>query len=150
VILEAADDADVAVGSRWQSPNSLSEWNLFRRLMTGGGHALTRVVLGLPYDATGAFRAYRLDRIPEATFALVHANSYGFFFESLFVLHVNGFHVREIPIVLPARTYGHSKMTMAAALHSVRFMLGIAARYRRHPDAFRLKAPPNRQERTPV
>jgi Glycosyltransferases involved in cell wall biogenesis len=140
--LEASDRCDVVVGSRWTALDSLPGWNIFRRMMTGAGHMLTRAVLGMPYDATGAFRAYRLDHIPEETFALVQSRSYSFFFESLFILHQNGFSIGEIPIVLPARTYGHSKMTMKAALNSVRIMLAIAARFRRAPAEFRLKAAP--------
>lgn len=138
--LEASDSADVVVGSRWTALDSLPGWNLFRRMMTGAGHFLTRAVLGMPYDATGAFRAYRLDHIPEALFSLVQSRSYSFFFESLFILHQNGFRIEEIPIVLPARTYGHSKMTMRAALQSVRIMLAIAARFRRSPLEFRMRA----------
>ncbi len=140
--LRAADTADVVVGSRWTAMNSLPGWNMFRRMMTGMGHFLTRIVLGLRYDATGAFRAYRLDRIPEAVFSLVQSRSYSFFFESLFILHKNAARIHEIPIVLPARTYGHSKMTMQGAVQSVRIMLGIAVRYRRRPGDFHLVAPP--------
>jgi dolichol-phosphate mannosyltransferase len=140
--LRASDTADVVVGSRWTAMNSLPGWNLFRRMMTGMGHLLTRVVLGLRYDATGAFRAYRLDRIPQEVFGLVQSKSYSFFFESLFILHKNASRIHEIPIVLPARTYGHSKMTMRGALQSVQIMLGIAMRYRRNPTEFHLTAPP--------
>ena len=138
--LEAADSADVVVGSRWTTLDSLPGWNVFRRMMTGMGHFLTRAVLGMPYDATGAFRAYRLDHVPRALFPLVQSRSYSFFFESLFILHQNGFRIEEIPIVLPARTYGHSKMTTRAALQSVKIMLGIGARFRRSPADFRLRA----------
>ncbi len=140
--LAASDTADVVVGSRWTAMGSLPGWNLFRRMMTGMGHVLTRTVLGMPYDATGAFRAYRLDRIPQAMFGLVQSKSYSFFFESLFILHKNAVRIREIPIVLPARTYGHSKMTLRAALQSVQIMLGIAARYRQQPSQFHLLAQP--------
>lgn len=138
--LKAADTADVVVGSRWTAANSLPGWNRFRRMMTGMGHVLTRLVLGLPYDATGAFRAYRLDRIPPEVLGLVQSKSYAFFFESLFILHKNACRISEIPIVLPARTYGHSKMTLRAALQSVRIMLGIAASYRREPARFHVAA----------
>ena len=140
--LRAAEAADVVVGSRWTAMGSLPGWNVFRRMMTGMGHLLTRIVLGLPYDATGAFRSYRLDRIPEEVFHLVTSKSYAFFFESLFVLHKNACRIHEIPIVLPARTYGHSKMTTRAALQSVRIMLGIAVRYRRRPTDFLVLATP--------
>jgi dolichol-phosphate mannosyltransferase len=140
--LREAETADVVVGSRWTSMHSLPGWNAYRRAMTNLGHLLTRALLGLPYDATGAFRAYRLDRIPQDVLSLVQSKSYSFFFESLFILHKNGLRIREISIVLPARTYGHSKMTLRAALQSVRIMLGIAATYRRRPAAFHVAAPP--------
>lgn len=69
--LELAGSHDVAVGSRYMLKTSLSEWNLFRKGLTLLGHFLTRNLLGMPYDATGAYRAYRLDRIPRQTFDLV-------------------------------------------------------------------------------
>jgi len=140
--LLASNTADVVVGSRWRAQHSLPGWSLFRRFMTGAGHVLTRRVLGLPYDATGAFRLYRLDRIPRELFGLVRSRSYSFFFESLFILHKNACRIAELPIVLPARTYGHSKMTTGAALQSVRIMLGIAVEYRRRPARFHVLAPP--------
>ena len=108
--LEASRDADVVVGSRYLHPESLSEWSPFRKSLTRLGHFLTRVVLGMRYDATGGFRLYRLDRIPAEAFELARSTSYSFFFESLYILFINGFRVKEIPIELPARTYGHSKM----------------------------------------
>jgi ubiquinone/menaquinone biosynthesis C-methylase UbiE len=72
----------------------------------------------MPYDATGAFRLYRLDRIPSGVFDIVYSRSYSFFFESLYVLWLNGYRVREIPLELPARTYGHSKMVWKDAVRS--------------------------------
>jgi dolichol-phosphate mannosyltransferase len=140
--LLASDEADVVVGSRWRSRNSLPGWSVFRRFMTNAGHLLTRRVLGLPYDATGAFRVYRLDRIPQELFGIVRSKAYAFFFESLFVLYQNACRIAELPIILPARTYGHSKMTTAAALQSVRIMLGIAVEYRRDRARFHTKARP--------
>jgi SAM-dependent methyltransferase len=127
---------------------SLPGWNFFRRAMTGLGHALTRHVLGLPYDASGAFRAYQLDRIPREVFGLVRSNGYSFFFESLFVLFKNAFCIRDVPIVLPARTYGSSKMTAAAALRSGRFVFELAVENLRHPEQFLLPPPPQKLDPT--
>jgi dolichol-phosphate mannosyltransferase len=89
------------------------------------GHYLTRWFLGLPYDATGAFRLYRLDRIPRGFIDVVQSRGYSFFFESLFILHLNGFRIKELPIVLPARVYGHSKMRLRDALHSVSHLMHL-------------------------
>jgi dolichol-phosphate mannosyltransferase len=110
-----AEGADVVVGSRYLLGNSLDEWTLFRRWLTRGGHLLTRTLLGLQEDASSAYRLYRLDRIPRTVFSLVRAKGYSFFFESLYVLRLNGFVIGEIPIVLPARASGRSKMGLLDA-----------------------------------
>ncbi len=123
----------VVVGTRFELEKSLSEWNPWRRCLTHTGHFLTRALLGIDHDATGAFRLYRLASIPREVFALVRSRDYAFFFESLHLLVLNGIAVGEVPIDLPARTYGSSKMrlgdvflgTLALFRHAVR------ARFRR-------------------
>lgn len=117
-----AEDADVAVGSRFLSPGSLQDWVWNRKLMTHVGHWLTTIFLGLRPDSTNAFRCYRLTRIPRGLFEMVVSPGYSFFYESLHRLNVNGFRIAEIPINLPARTYGHSKMRLSDVMHSVRFL----------------------------
>lgn len=116
--LAAGHQGDVVIGSRYLQAGSLRSWNLLRRFLTRTGHLLTTTFLRMPYDATGAFRLYRLSRIPAGLFNLVYSRSYSFFFESLYVLWLNGFAIKEIPLDLPARTYGHSKMAWRDALHS--------------------------------
>ncbi len=117
--LANAETADIVVGSRYLQDKSLSSWNAYRRSLTRLGHVATKLFLGMPYDATGAFRLYRLDRISKYFIDCVHSRGYSFFFESLYVLHLNGYHIAEIPTQLPARVYGHSKMKWSDALHSL-------------------------------
>ena len=81
-MIAAATDADLSVGSRWLNAGSLPGWNIFRRILTNLGHALTRWVLGVPQDASGAFRACRLDRIPRDLFSLIKSRGYSFFVSS--------------------------------------------------------------------
>ena len=64
-------ESDVVVGSRYLAPGSLPGWNLLRRSLTVFGHFLTTALLDMPEDASGAFRLYRLDRIPRELFGLV-------------------------------------------------------------------------------
>ncbi|MEK6579164.1 MAG: glycosyltransferase, partial [Bdellovibrionota bacterium] len=90
-ILAGAGDAAVKVGSRYMQGGSLAGWNLFRTFLTKTGHFLTETLLGMEYDATGGFRFYRLDVIPRYVFSLVRSKGYSFFFESLYVIHRNGF-----------------------------------------------------------
>jgi dolichol-phosphate mannosyltransferase len=117
--LDRAETADVVVGSRYIESDSLPGWTMVRRALTAGGHLLTKSLLGISQDATGAFRAYDLARIPREIFGLVRSRGYSFFFESLLILARNGFGIAEIPIKLPARTAGHSKMTFAEIRRSV-------------------------------
>ena len=137
-LIERSFQGDLAVGSRFLEGDSLPGWNPLRRVLTHLGHFLTVNMLGVHADATGAFRVYRLSRVPRELFALVRSTGYAFFFESLYVAQQNGLRVVEEPIKLPARTQGHSKMSAREILRSVHqlYQLGMASR--RNPGQFRL------------
>lgn len=124
-LLEKSNTYDIVVGSRWLKNGSLPGWNLFRKSMTITGHFLTKFVLGLKHDASGAFRVYRLDKIPEEIFHLILSKGYAFFLESLFVFTKNKLSIYEVPIVLPGRTAGNSKMNASAALKTVIYIFEL-------------------------
>ena len=133
-----ATEGDVVVGSRFASRESLPGWTLYRKTLTRLGHALTQRLLDMPYDATGAFRCYDLRRVPRAFLSRVRSDSYPFFFESLHLLHRNGLTVTEVPIHLPARTYGESKMRLRDVARGAGFLVGHALRARLRPGTLRL------------
>jgi len=120
---------DIVVGSRYMMKNSLDEWNISRKILTNLGHFLTRILLRMKYDATGAFRLYNLKQISPYVFSLVSSLGYSFFYESLFILNFNNYKINEIPIKLPARTYGHSKMKFKDAWQSLQFLFSIYINY---------------------
>lgn len=140
-LLQHAPDYALIVGSRYLQKDSLPGWNLLRRSLTTVGHLLTHHLLRLEHDATGAFRVYNLRRIPREVFGLVESRGYSFFFESLLVLAHNGFSIREVPIVLSARTYGSSKMSLREAAHSVARLFSLFVARHTNPSRFRLVAP---------
>lgn len=133
-----AVDADVVVGSRYKLDHSLSGWNLYRKFLTNAGHCMTTTLLHMPFDATGGFRYYRLDRLPKRLFNLVGSKGYSFFFESLYVIHSNKFKIAEVPIALPPRTYGHSKMTTDEIGRSVKLLFSIYMNQLFYPERFLL------------
>jgi dolichol-phosphate mannosyltransferase len=135
-LLEQSDGYDVIVASRWANKGSLPGWSLMRRFLTKLGHFCTRRLLGMPYDATGAFRVYHLDNIPRAVFSLVTARGYAFFFESLFLLNENRCRINQVPIVLPARVCGHSKMRWRDAFRSLWQMTSLAVTRVTNPGQF--------------
>ncbi|MEY2484895.1 MAG: dolichol-phosphate mannosyltransferase [Verrucomicrobiota bacterium] len=142
-VLQAAQDSNraVTIASRYLERDSLPGWNMMRRSLTHLGHFVTVNLLHLPHDATGALRVYQLSALPQELFDRVRSRGYSFFFESLFVLHRNGFGIKEIPIALPARTYGSSKMCLRETLRSISRLLGLYWAYIRHPETFLLASP---------
>jgi len=116
----------VGVGSRFLDPRSLEEWNLKRKFLTHLGHWLTSTLLRLPMDATGAFRIYRLDKIPRELWAKVKSRGYAFFFESLFILQNHKISCAEISICLPKRVYGESKLNLRQAWCSVQVLFALS------------------------
>lgn len=129
LFLENSDAFDVVVGSRFIASGSLKEWNPIRKMLTHLGHFLTSYVLRIPYDATGAYRLYNLGKIDSSLFKSLKSRGYSFFFESLYVLSRSGARIKEVPIILPARTYGQSKMRVRDIFVSVCLLVGV--RFRR-------------------
>jgi ubiquinone/menaquinone biosynthesis C-methylase UbiE len=135
--LERSESADAVVGSRYLETGSLPGWSALRKSLTSLGHVLTKNMLGISQDATGAFRAYNLTKIRRDLFDLVQSNGYAFFFESMLVLERNGLAIAEIPITLPARTYGSSKMSVDEVRRSVATLLTLFIQDQTNPGRFR-------------
>lgn len=138
-MIVASKDFDIIVGSRYLGKKSLVGWNIYRKALTIMGHIVTKMLLGMNYDASGAFRLYRLDRIPRKIFNLVSSKTYSFFLESLYILNLNGMAIGEISIKLPPRTYGHSKMKLKDVLLSVELIISLYLRTLADIDRFRVK-----------
>ena len=122
LFIEGGKKNDIVVGARYLEQGSIDTWNHYRKFMTRLGHFLTRTLLGMKYDASGAFRLYDLTKIDQKVFSLVESKTYSFFFESLLVLHLNNYSIKEVAIKLPARTYGSSKMTLKDIILSVKML----------------------------
>lgn len=134
-----SDKADIVVGSRYMKKHSLATWNIFRKFLTKLGHFLTVNLLDMPYDASGAFRLYNLKNIDYGIFSMIRSDGYSFFFESLFILNFNQKRIFEIPIELPSRTYGTSKMTWKDAWKSFDFLISLYFRKLFNRKSLKLK-----------
>jgi len=137
-LINLLSSADVVIASRFMESGGLADWNLGRKAMTQLGHLLTKTLLRLPYDASGAFRIYNLSHIPVECFRLVQSEGYSFFFESLKILEMNNTRIVEHPVVLPSRTYGSSKMKLREITKSIRFMIVLSFKSLRKPDDLRI------------
>jgi dolichol-phosphate mannosyltransferase len=141
--------ADIVVGSRYLQQGSLSTWNKKRLFLTRLGHFLTDTFLDMPYDATGSFRLYRLDRLSPDFVRLIRSPGYSFFFESLFILNQNKYQIVEIPTHLPARTYGHSKMKLSDAIYSLKQLSNLFFERLFNPKKFKISKISNQKVHNP-
>ena len=127
-LLAALPNNAVVLGTRFSEAGSLSEWSPLRKAITHLGHFLTRLLLAIPYDASGGLRAYAMRSIPRPLLDSITAQDYEFFFESITALHEEGLKIAEVPIRLPARTYGHSKMQLRHAFKGLMRLFTLSVR----------------------
>ena len=111
VMLEAAADADLVIGSRYVRGGRVVNWPAGRKVMSVAGNAYIRAVLGMPVrDATAGYRVYRAQTL--RTIGLDDVESAGYCFQAdLTVRTVRaGLTVVEVPITFIEREVGDSKM----------------------------------------
>jgi glycosyltransferase involved in cell wall biosynthesis len=108
----ATDPADVVLGSRYVEGGLVKNWPRSRLLLSRGGNAYVRLVLGLPLrDATGGYRAYRSEVLRKLELAEVASTGYCFQVDLAWQAWRAGFNVVEVPITFIERTMGESKMS---------------------------------------
>lgn len=119
-LLDAAEHADVVVGSRYVAGGGTRDWGLLRRLLSRGGSLYARTILGVDVrDMTAGFVCYRREAL--AALALDEVSSTGFVFQIELKYRADrlGLRIVEIPIVFPDRVAGESKMHAGIALEAV-------------------------------
>jgi dolichol-phosphate mannosyltransferase len=115
-LVVALDHADVAIGSRYCAGGDIEGWPMHRRLMSRWVNGLTRLLLRIPVrDASGAFRAYRVEKLREVRFDDIRATGYACLEELLWHLHRAGAEFVEVPITFRERRAGQSKVTFGEA-----------------------------------
>ena len=121
--------ADLALGSRYVPGGGVSDWGLLRRLISEGGSAYARIVLGLPVrDLTGGFKCFRREVLEAIHFDGVRSRGYAFQVELTYRAVRAGFRVVEVPIVFRDRQRGQSKMSWRIALEAAFLVPGLRFR----------------------
>lgn len=119
-LIAAADTADLVLGSRYVPGGGVTEWGSVRRLLSRGGSAYARILLGVPVrDLTGGFKCFHRRVLEAIELEDVHADGYGFQIELTYKAVRAGFSVTEVPILFRERRVGSSKMTARIALEAV-------------------------------
>jgi dolichol-phosphate mannosyltransferase len=126
-LVRAVEDFDVAIGSRYCSGGGIEGWPMHRRALSRWVNSLTRVLLRLPVrDTSGAFRAYRVEKLREIRLEDVRASGYAYLEELLWLMHRSGATLAEVPITFHQRRAGQSKINVREASAKLATLLRLA------------------------
>jgi dolichol-phosphate mannosyltransferase len=112
LLLAATRDADLVLGSRYVAGGGVEQWGPVRRLVSRGGCAYARAVLGVEvHDLTGGFKVFRRRVLEAIDLPSISAFGYAFQVETTYRAIRAGFRVVELPITFRDRRVGESKMS---------------------------------------
>lgn len=136
-LMQALEEADLVLGSRWVPGGSVVNWPWTRRALSRGGNLYTRLLLGIPVrDATGGFRLFRRTTLEKLDLDAVRSVGYCFQADLAWRTVDAGLRVVEVPIAFVERVRGESKMSPDVAVESLRriTLWGLAERGRQARD----------------
>jgi dolichol-phosphate mannosyltransferase len=118
-LLEAAEGADLVVGSRYVDGGGVTDWGPTRRAVSRWGSAYARAALGVGvHDLTGGFKVFRRPVLEAIDLQSLASLGYAFQVETTFRAIRAGFRVVEVPIVFRDRRVGASKMSGGIVLEA--------------------------------
>jgi len=114
---------DIISTNRFIKKNSLDNWTWWRKILTKIRFLIIGKLLKINFDSSGAFRCYNTDKVKLKDLLSAKNNSYSFFWESTFLLNRRNYKIFEIPINLPARLAGSSKMEILDIFSALLYLL---------------------------
>ena len=117
--------SDLVTTNRFIKKNSLSSWPFYRKALTYFRHFIIKIFLNISYDSSGAFRCYNTKTINYNDIILARDNGYSFFWESIFIFTKKNYKIAEIPITLPNRIAGGTKMRLRDIFFAFYYLIKI-------------------------
>ena len=120
-MLEAIEDYDLVIGSRYIDGISVVNWPLSRLLLSYFASIYIRIITRMPLrDGTAGFKCWRVSFLKELHLERVISNGYSFQIE----MHFRAWRkapdrIKEIPIIFVERTSGQSKMSKAIVREAI-------------------------------
>ena len=114
---------DLILTNRFTFKNSLAGWNFHRKFITTLRHYLVTMLFNTDLDSSGAFRCYNTKKIKLSKILEAKHSGYFFFTESTIILEKNKHLIKQIPIMLPKRFSGSSKMKISDLIGGFFYMI---------------------------
>jgi len=131
-LLEALQDCDIALGSRYIPGGSVDErWSLWRKGLSAFGNFYARNILNLPVkDVTGGYRIFHRKTLMNLPLEYIRSNGYAFQVEMIYVASKLGFSMIEVPFYFADRRWGTSKMSLRIQVEAAFRVWQMRHRYR--------------------
>ena len=111
-LLDAADGADLVIGSRRVEGGAVVNWPWHRRLISWAGTTYARIMLGIPvHDATAGYRVLRRSTLERLDLERFAGEGYCFQIDMTRCVHAVGMSMVEVPVTFVERERGESKMS---------------------------------------
>ena len=126
-LIQALDQADLVIGSRYVPGGGTKGWPWYRRLLSMSANLFARRLMGLPpRDCTSGFRVYRAELVCGLLREPLRSEGYSMLVELLF-LAVKRLNARtaEVPILFTERERGSAKMSLREAPRGVCALLAL-------------------------
>jgi dolichol-phosphate mannosyltransferase len=110
--LEAAQTADLVLGSRYKNGIRVINWPLRRLMLSTTAAEYVKLITGMPFtDPTGGFKCFRRRALESVDINAIKSNGYSFQIELTHKIWRQGMRVEEVPIIFTDRFHGTSKMS---------------------------------------
>lgn len=110
--IEAAQNADLVLGSRYRDGIRVINWPLRRLMLSMAAARYVRIITGMRIsDPTGGFKCFRRRALQTIDLDAVRSNGYSFQIELTHKIWRQGMRIAEVPIIFTDRFQGSSKMS---------------------------------------
>ena len=124
--IQAAQDADLVLGSRYRDGIRVINWPLRRLMLSMGAGHYVRIITGMPFsDPTGGFKCFRRQTLEAIDLDDIKSNGYSFQIEMTYRAYLKGFRIKEMPIIFEDRKVGQSKMSKKIFAEAILMVLRL-------------------------
>ena len=122
-MINLSSNYDLVITGRFLKKNSLEGWSLLRKFITYSRHIVVKFLFKIPYDTSGAYRCYNFSKIKLNDLLKAKDNGYSFFWESLIILYYKNYSICELPLKLPIRKKGSSKISFKDIFRAIYYLI---------------------------
>ncbi|KXB03761.1 hypothetical protein AKJ35_00410 [candidate division MSBL1 archaeon SCGC-AAA833F18] len=124
--LDATEDADLVVGSRYIPGGEIVGWGAYRKLVSKIANFLARLsVRGGVKDVTSGYRCYRRKVLQEIPLDKIQSSGYAFQLEMMYEARKRDFRIKSVPISFVDRRQGKSKLGVFDILNFLKLTIKL-------------------------